>query len=188
MDLYVIDIQRRDKLVTEQDELTGDDIFLYRDLIRGYSSNYYTILRYNQFLNSIIGKYVDVSISVCDIPDGIPECNLAEFIYDDYGCMISEIRPHELANGGEVITTENMVSQSVEIWRYENIYEYIMFLFDDILNYVPSICRSVTIDNLKSFILDGICDKVKDCFDDGGSYQLDAYAILKFYITKLLFI
>lgn len=189
MELYLVDVQRKTDTMDDQDMLKADDIILNRNLIRGYSLNYYTALNYVNFMNSIIGKYVDIIPSVCNVPDDYTPEDCEILIMNKYNNVFTQIQTHMLSNGGDVGYSESMIDYSTSVWRYEGIWEYILFLFDDILKYVPSICENDDITNTRQFIFDGMLSKICDVFDDqSNTYTFDPYAILKLYITKLLFI
>lgn len=189
MELYLVDIQRKDGLMDERDAIVGDNIILNRDLIRGYSLNYYMILSYVRFMNEVIGKYVDLVPIVCDVPEGLNSSDCEAFIMSKYDCIYTEIQSYDLPNGGNVIFSESILEHSTSIWEYENIWEYILVLYDDIIKYVPAITNNDEITDLRQFIFDGITSKIRDIYDDcNKDYTFDPYAILRVYIMKLLFI
>lgn len=189
MELYLVDIQRKEDILDEDATIKADGILLNKNLIRGYSLNYYTALNYSDFMNEAVGKYVDVITSVYDVPDNYKPEDCEQLLHDRFKSIFTQIQSYSLPNGGEVLYTETMIDHSTSVWEYEGIWEYIIVLFDDIIKYVPGIYDNDDITNLRQFIFDGIVPKIHDIFnDEDGDYTFDPYAILKLYIMKLLFI
>lgn len=199
MKLYIIDIVGRKTQYTDEDTVIAEDLILHRDLLRGYTLNYFIMSEYKKFLESIMGKYVIILSTEFDVPD-----NLTDSEYDDYAlkyhnelytegyCLFPSTCPRlekiTIENGDVLICTEPMMDYSTETFAYEDLLYKLIYLYDDTIKYLKEVNDECFI-NFRQFILDGLPARLDDFYSEGdGKYSIDVYSILKMYISELMFI
>ena len=199
MIMYLLDIGREKPGLSERGSLVADDIICNRDLIRGYTLNRMVIIQYYDFMNEVLGKYVELVVRSNEVPDNLNSDKyeqLAIEIHNKlfegeslYASTCPEIISYKIERG-EVVATDSMIEHSTSVWEYESIMETLLILFDDTLSlYIPAFENNPIITEFRQFIFDGLLARIDDFYFDGdGRYWFDIYYILKMYIIKKLFL
>ena len=200
MEMYLLDVGKEKPNLSEHDTIMAEDIIYNRDLIRGFTLSRMTMIQYFNFMNGILGKYVDILVCSHNVPDGLSDneyeelaLNLHNKLFEGellYASTCPEIRSYRIEHGDDTIATDSMIEQSTSTWEYESILEDLLVLFDDIFReYVPGFYNNEKITEFKQFIMDGLLARARDFFaDNDGKYWFDVYAILKIYMIKKLFL
>ena len=196
MTMYIIDVGEQRCGLSENGQLIADSIMLNRDLIRGFTLNRIIMIRYYEYMTNLIGKYVSLEAMTCEVPENLKNEEYAKLaltyhndLFDNYGATCPEIMTMRLENGGDVIFTDSMVEQSTSVWEYEEILVIFMFLFDEVIRYIPALVDNDRFTEFRQFILDGLMPRLEDFYcQDNGNYHFDIYAILKMYMDKKIFL
>ena len=196
MTMYIIDVGEQRCGLSENGQLIADSIMLNRDLIRGFTLNRIIMIRYYEYMTNLIGKYVSLEAMTCEVPENLKNEEYAKLaltyhndLFDNYGATCPEIMTMRLENGGDVIFTDSMVEQSTSVWEYEEILVIFMFLFDEVIRYIPELVDNDRFTEFRQFILDGLMPRLEDFYcQDNGNYHFDIYAILKMYMDKKIFL
>lgn len=197
--MYIIDIGGARENLEETDEFIAEEIFLHRDLIRGFTLNPIIISMYRQYMSQILGKYVVLETFTFDVEEGLTTDQYTELALKfykvlveeaivNYACTCPEIYITELENGGYVMYTEAMMDYSMEVYQYEDIiYENLIKLGDDVLYYTNLFNYDESMVQFMNLILSGIKDRAFDFFGHDGRWYIDPYAVLHHYIETLRF-
>ena len=197
--MYIIDIGGVREGLDETDEFTAEEIFLHRDLIRGFTLSPIIKTMYYQYMNQILGKYVILEAFTFDVPYGLSRDQYTEIALKYYKVLVEEamvkyastcpeICINELENGGYVMYTEAMMDYSMDTYQYEDIiYENLIKLGDDVLYYTNLFNYDETMVHFMNIILSGIKDRAYDFFGHDGRWYIDPYAVLHHYIQTLKF-
>lgn len=198
--MYLLDVGKEKPNLEERDAIMAEDIICNRDLIRGFTLSRITMIQYANFMNEILGNYVDILVYSHNVPDGLSDAqyeelalNLHNKLFEGdslYASTCPEIRSYKIEHGDDTIATDSMIEQSTSVWEYESILEDLMILFDDVFRtYIPVFYNNEIITEFKQFIMDGLLARKNDFFGyNDGKYWFDVYAILKMYMIRKLFL
>ena len=125
MIMYLLDIGREKPGLSERGSLVADDIICNRDLIRGYTLNRMVIIQYYDFMNEVLGKYVELVVRSNEVPDNLNSDKyeqLAIEIHNKlfegeslYASTCPEIISYKIERG-EVVATDSMIEHYTSVW------------------------------------------------------------------------
>lgn len=204
MDIYIFDITTVKENLTETQEYLADNIKLYNNMFRGYTTNRFVMMKYIDYMEWLIGKYINFEVFGFEIPDELTDDEINKAAIKIRNTMFpknfpkvvscSEITITRLDNDGyELVCNDELMefSSSVDYnWQPNNdILKVLMFLFTDTIKYIPSMNNNPKIIELRQFLLDGLRERIRDFYDqDDGIYRFDLLAIVKYYIDSKLFL
>jgi hypothetical protein len=213
VDLYLIDISIRDIDMKELVSIDPDDdndvgtwywvacsIEYHRDLFRGYTLNPSVARMYAEFIDSVIGEYVDIEINSIQVPDKLSDegySQLAASYYNEvsdksdevyapyleYASKISVLNTHSELT---LITTDYMMEYMDETFGYGNILEDIVFPLTGICKYIKPMDEE-PVKEFRQLLLDSIIPLVEDLFNKNSRCTIDYFGLVYYFIKTMKF-
>ena len=189
--LFIIDVSEYNIYENPDVELKSDYIVLYRDLIRGYTTNPFIAFRYRDFLNSALGRYVDIMCLEYEVPKGLSEGEYEDIALELYANFASEnnmlgastcpiIKSHKVDGGLPIYCTDALL-KSVNLTKLQRDILYsILYVFDETIRYIFPMSRDESLLNFRQSILDGLTDPSR--------LVIDPTVGINYYIRTLQFI
>lgn len=213
MDIYVIDVGDIKPGLDPEMGAKADVIQYWANLIRGCTDNRMIMKQYLDFMNQIIGEYVELNVyqyhmdyvqtdmSTEEYMKTVQEFAMIEYIKELSHSENSEDWKradgiHELQmlmkldteNGGPFITTEDMQD---EITMYhgdeKELLEKVMYLFSQLNKYIYSMGEPI-LTLFRDKLFDYLPALLKDCYDSSAPIMLDIIYVMMLDVIDLKFI
>jgi hypothetical protein len=213
VDLYLIDISIIDRNMKEfmsvdplNDSEAGNwywvacSIEYHKDLFRGYTLNPSIAKMYAEFIDSIIGEYVDIEINSIQVPDKLSEEGYSQLaasyynevsdksdeLYVPYLEYASKISVINTDNGLTLITTNYMMEYMNETFTYGNILEDIIFPLTGICKYIKPMDEE-PLKEFRQLLLDSVIPLVEDLFNQNSRCTIDYFGLVYYFIKTMKF-
>lgn len=201
MKIYVIDIMEKADLDRNEykNEYFAEQLILHRDIIRGYTTNYFHMLKYYEYITNLLSEYVDIFTTEYDAPDGLKDYEYEKIAFDSYlktvedddflyyASTLSIINLIPLDNGGICVMTESMLEYISETWNFESILDEFVYLFDDTLKYIPGLNTDEMI-LFRQTLFKELFKLYDDMWVNTGSFKIDPYGVSNWYFENFKFI
>lgn len=192
---YKIQIDGINPNANEEEVIKGEQLLLHHDLIRGWTANPVTANNYVNFMNSIIGRYVTLSIDVLErelISSEISDEKIRE--YGDMMYMASNYSGYShiesyTTDNGDYVALPNALYRIITGGLYDTtLLERIFYLFDPTIHLIKPMKENQTLIDLRQCIFDGLTFIINDFHSRKGNYYIDTIGVIKYVIQKLEFL